>query len=179
MHFSFMFKVFVGAVVAGWVTWGSTWLGSTLVKPQEADVRGFQVAVAATIATAAPEVEEAPVDVIALIAEIDIAKGERVFKKCSACHNAAAGAKNKVGPNLWNIVNQDKAAVAGFSYSGALTGLDGAWTYENLNEFLTSPKDYAPGNKMTYRGLKKPEDRAAVIAWLRAQADAPAPLPGQ
>ena len=75
------------------------------------------------------------------------------------------------------VVGRTKAAVDGFSYSGALTDMGGDWSYENLDAFLASPRSYAPGNKMTFNGLKKPADRAAVIAYLRSLSDAPKPLP--
>ena len=87
------------------------------------------------------------------------------------------GGANKVGPALWNIVNADKGAVDGFSYSGALVAFGGQWDYAALNAFLYKPKAYISGTKMNFAGLKKPSDRANMIAYLRQQADAPAALP--
>ena len=116
-------------------------------------------------------------DLATLLASADPAEGEKVFKKCKACHTAEQGGPNRVGPNLWGIVDRPKGGHEGFSYSDAITGLGGDWTYADLNAFLEKPKDYAPGTKMTFAGLKKPEDRAAVIAYLRTLSDSPKPLP--
>jgi len=131
-------------------------------------------------------VEEAPAEGAAeaekpaafFLASADVAKGEAQFKKCAACHNAAAGGANGTGPNLHGIVGASIAAKPGFSYSDALKGKGGErWTFDNLWAWLKSPKAYAPGNKMSFAGISKPEDRAAVIAWLNTQSASPLPLP--
>lgn len=113
---------------------------------------------AALILTAAPA-----------LAEGDPAKGEKVFKKCMACHAVEADAPKKVGPNLHLIVNRPTAIVEGFAYSDAMKALGAeghVWTPEELDKFLESPKTLVPGTKMTFAGLKKPEERADVIAYL-------------
>lgn len=112
------------------------------------------------------------------LASADAAKGEAVFKKCAACHNAASGGANGTGPNLHGVVGGPIAAKAGFSYSDALGGMKGKnWDFDALWAWLKSPKAYAPGNKMSFAGISKPEDRAAVIAWLNTQSASPLPLP--
>ncbi len=117
-------------------------------------------------------------DFAQLLAAADPATGEHDAKICKACHNFEAGAGNKIGPDLHGVVGRKIASVEGFTYSSALQGKDGVWDYDHLNEFLTSPKAFAPGTKMTFVGLKKPEQRAAVIAYLRSITDNPPPLPG-
>ena len=112
-----------------------------------------------------------------LLKAADPAAGEKVAGKCKACHDLSKGGPNKIGPNLWDIVGAKQAHLDNFSYSDAVKGLGGQWTYENLDKFLTKPKDYAPGTKMAFPGLPKPEDRAAVIAYLRTLSDSPKPLP--
>ena len=104
-----------------------------------------------------------------MVAAADVAKGEKVFKKCKACHALEDG-KNRVGPHLYNLLDRDIANVEGFKYSDALAGLDGAWTADELSAFLEKPKDYAPGTKMSFAGLRKEEDRAAVIAYIQSAA---------
>ncbi|MDA0675952.1 MAG: cytochrome c family protein, partial [Proteobacteria bacterium] len=104
--------------------------------------------------------------------------GAKVFTRCAACHTATQGGANKVGPNLWDVVGGDIGGhIPGFNYSPALTRKDGEWTYENLDQFLASPKDFAPGTRMTFAGIKRAQERADVIAYLRAQSAQPKPLP--
>ncbi len=112
----------------------------------------------------AEEVVEGP-DLAELLASADIGKGERVFKKCAACHGLEDGV-NGTGPHLFNIVGRDISAVDGFGYSGALVKVADVWTPENLDGFLKKPKSWAPGTAMGFNGLAKPEDRANLIAYL-------------
>ncbi len=107
----------------------------------------------------------------------DAAKGEQVFKKCAACHNADKGGANALGPNLWATLGKPHGHVAGFAYSDALKGKPGSWDFASMSEWLANPKKYAPGTKMTFAGLSNPEDRANVIAFLNARSDSPLPLP--
>jgi len=113
---------------------------------------------------------------VALIAAGDVAKGEKVAKKCKACHVFDEGGKNRLGPALWGVVGRDIGSHEGFKYSAALSELDGAWTYEELDKFLTAPKSYVAGTKMVFAGLKKEDDRADLLAYLRTLATEPAPL---
>ncbi|WP_025897799.1 c-type cytochrome [Sneathiella glossodoripedis] len=112
-----------------------------------------------------------------LMASADEAKGEKVFKKCGSCHTVEEGGANKIGPNLYGILGKAMASVEGFSYSDALVELGGEWGYEELNAFLTKPKDYVKGTKMSFAGLKKPTDRADLIAYLRTLGSSSVPLP--
>ena len=112
-----------------------------------------------------------------LLASASIENGERIYKKCGACHNYQKDSKSKIGPNLWEIINRPKGNIEGFSYSDALITSGGIWTYEELNNFLYNPKKYIVGTKMNFAGLKKAEDRANLILWLRKNSDNPASLP--
>ena len=143
-----------------------------------------KVATGAAIAVAAKKpVPKITADVAAteslavLLASADIAKGKKLFKKCAVCHTTDSGGKNKIGPNLWNIVNAERGKKAGFSYSKPLMAMAGNWTYGSLDTFLTKPRSYIKGTKMQFSGIKKATDRAAVIAFLRRLSDMPAPLP--
>lgn len=124
----------------------------------------------------------APVEVIlplpALLAKAEIDHGKKVAKKCKSCHTFAKDGGHKVGPNLWDIVEKAIAGKGGFVYSGALSELSQQpWDYASLDAFLLKPAQFAKGTKMSFAGIKKPEDRAALILYLRSLSDSPAPLP--
>jgi cytochrome c len=177
MHFSVIEKLGASVLIVAWLIYGVNVLGNTLVHvEQHASTMPMQEKAGGEAPAA--EAPAAPVDIVPLIAAADAAAGEKVFGKCKACHTVAKGGPNGVGPNLWNVVGGPHAHIEGFSYSAAMAGMhDKKWTYEELNTFLAEPKAYAPGTKMTFAGLKKPEERAAVIAFLRNHADSPLPLP--
>ena len=119
------------------------------------------------------EAEE--VDLAALVAAADPAKGEKVFNKCKSCHKVEDGA-NGLGPHLWGVVNRDIGSVSGFGYSGALADMEGNWDLAALDAFLADPKGFASGTKMAFAGLKKPEDRVNLIVWLNQADGSPEPL---
>lgn len=115
-------------------------------------------------------------DLEAALNNAELAKGERVLKKCAACHTVEQDGKNKVGPNIYGIVGGSVAAVEGFKYSKALTAYGGEWTVERLDAFLTKPRNEVKGTKMSFAGLKKEQDRANLIAYLNTFSDAPLTL---
>ncbi len=123
--------------------------------------------------------EDAGPSLLALIGVADMDAGKKLVKRCASCHGFAQGGPNKIGPNLWGIVGAAVAAHEGYSYSSALSAMGGEWSYEALDAFLAKPKDYAPGTKMTFAGIKKPGDRANIIGFLRMLSENPAPLPGE
>lgn len=112
-----------------------------------------------------------------LMADADPSKGETLTRACTACHTFAKNAPHKTGPNLWDVVNQDKGGKAGFAYSEAMTSVAGNWSYEALNVYLYAPAEYVSGTKMNYKGMKNAGDRADLIAYLRGLSDEPPALP--
>ena len=126
---------------------------------------------------AAADEPEPAMSLAALLADADPAKGQKVFKKCAACHTVDDGGKNKVGPNLWNIVNRPIASHEGFNYSGAMAELEGVWDFERLSAFIADPKGNVPGTKMAFKGVSKEGDRGNVLAYLRSLSAEPAELP--
>ena len=149
------------------------------VKHHEMEETAYKIDVPESgeaVSEAAPK-EEVIEPISLFLANASLEKGEKLFKKCSACHNYEKDSANKVGPNLWNLINRPKANVEGFAYSKALATLSGKWSYEELNKFLYKPKLYAKGTKMNYAGLSKVKDRANLIAWLRTKSDNPVSLP--
>ncbi|MEM8787817.1 MAG: cytochrome c family protein [Pseudomonadota bacterium] len=111
--------------------------------------------------------DEPEIDFAALYAAADAGAGERLFRACAACHGLEDGA-NGVGPHLYNIVGRDIGAAGGFDYSDALAGMGEVWTPENLSGFIEAPSSWAPGTKMSYRGMRDVEDRANLIAYLES-----------
>ncbi|WP_367716451.1 cytochrome c family protein [Nitratireductor sp. GISD-1A_MAKvit] len=142
---------------------------------------GYAIEVAEDDGAGASDEPAEPESIAPLLASADAGKGENIFKRCQACHTVDEGGANKVGPNLWEIVDRPVAGHEGFGYSAALQefaeGGSVTWTYENLDHFLASPKGLVPGTAMAFAGLKKIEDRANLIAYLRQHAATPAPLP--
>ena len=124
----------------------------------------------------ADKVEEV-VDIKALLALGDLAHGEKVFKKCSACHMIAADGKNKIGPNLWGVIGRTAGAIDDYNYSKAMKAYAKEWTFEEMNSYLIKPQAYIKGTKMAFAGLRKEKDRASVILYLNQNSDSPLPLP--
>ena len=120
---------------------------------------------------------EDKIDIATLIAMGDIARGEKVFKKCAACHSIVKGGKNNIGPALYNVVGRNVGAVDDYKYSKALSSYGKAWTFEELNGYLLKPAKWIKGTKMAFAGLRKEKDRASVILYLNQNSDSPMPLP--
>ena len=149
-----------------------------MFSPAKPAKPGYEVAVTEEPAQGAKPEATAPAEPIEkLLASASVEKGEQAAKKCVACHTFTKGGPNRVGPNLWGIINRPKASEAGFAYSDAIKSKGGNWTIDDLNAFLTSPRGYAPGTKMTFVGLPRGTERADIIAYLNSLADSPAPLP--
>ena len=135
------------------------------------------VELASSINTTAEVKEVVQLDIKEIMALGDLTHGEKVFKKCSACHIVAKGGKNLIGPALYGVVGRPVAAVEGYAYSKALKAHEKNWSFEELNAFLLKPKSYIKGTKMSYAGLRKDKDRASVILYLNSQSDSPLPKP--
>ncbi len=176
---SFEWNKIFGGVLAGLLAVLGTSIASDLMFARHLPEKpGYEVAGVEEAPAAGAPAAEAEKPAAFYLASADVAKGEAVFKKCAACHNAAPGGANGTGPALHGIVGRPIAAAAGFGYSDALKGMAGKpWDWDALWSWLKSPKAYAPGNKMSFAGIAKPEDRAAVIAWLNTQSSSPLPLP--
>ena len=130
-----------------------------------------------TISTSAESAEEKKIDIAALMALGDITAGEKVFKKCAACHSIIKGGKNNIGPALYNVVGRKTGVVADYKYSKALSSFNKEWTFEELNGYLIKPAKWIKGTKMAFAGLRKEKDRASVIKYLNQNSDSPIPLP--
>ena len=166
--------------IAGWVLFsGIVALGSSIVagemfKSERPEKMGYPIAGVVEEGAGAAAAEQ-PIEVY--LAKADPTKGQQVFNKCMACHNADKGGANQLGPNLWDVIGEPVGQGKGFAFSDALSKKGGTWSWDNLSQWLTSPKAFAPGTKMTFAGLGNPEDRANVIAFLNSHSDSPKPLP--
>ena len=140
---------------------------------------GYSVEVEAanTVSTTSSSTTSDKIDISALMAMGDIAHGEKVFKKCAACHSIVKGGKNAIGPALYNVVGRKVGAVEDYKYSKALAAYDKEWTFEELNGFLIKPAKWVKGTKMAYAGLRKEKDRASVILYMNSKSDSPKALP--
>ena len=146
-------------------------------KPKKSayKVEGVELALVSKIATEVKDVVQ--LDIKEILAMGNLAHGEKVFKKCSACHLVAKGGKNKIGPALYGIVGKDSAVSEGYSYSKAMKAHGKSWSFEELNAYLLKPQSYIKGTKMAFAGLRKDKDRASVILYLNSQSDSPLPKP--
>ncbi len=123
------------------------------------------------------KVVEAKVDIAALMALGDVISGEKIFKKCAACHSIVKGGKNNIGPALYNVVGRKVGLISDYKYSKAMSEYKKAWTFEELNGYLIKPAKWIKGTKMSFAGLRKEKDRASVIKYLNQNSDNPLPLP--
>ena len=115
-------------------------------------------------------------DIMTLFASTSAADGEKIFKKCAACHNIAKGGGNKIGPALWGVLGRQVGSISDYKYSKAMTAHGKPWSFEEMNGFLTKPKDWIKGTKMSFLGLKSEKERAAVILYMNEKTDNPLPL---
>ena len=120
---------------------------------------------------------ESSVEISSILSLGDVTHGEKVFKKCAACHSINKDGKNKIGPKLYNVVGKATGATSDYKYSKALISYSKTWTFEELNGFLIKPAKWIKANKMGFAGLKNDKDRASVILYLNQNSDNPQPLP--
>ena len=185
---SFEFNKIAGAFLLALLTTTVIgYAGNALVNPHKLEKNAFAIDVSAVAAAPAggPAPAAAKIDPVApLLAAASVDAGKTVAQRqCASCHSFDKGGRNAVGPNLWGVMTAAKGRTEGFRYSQAMqtaakqSGDDAKWTYENVNSFLANPKGYMNGTLMAFAGLRSAQDRANVIAYLRGQSDAPAPLP--
>ena len=145
-------------------------------KPEKS---AYKVEILETDSVAASKIDKVveKVDIVALLALGDISHGEKVFKKCAACHLVNKGGENKIGPALYGVIGRKVASKKDYKYSKAMANYDKDWTFEEMNGYLKKPQSYIKGTKMAFAGLRKEKDRASVILYLNQNSDNPVPLP--
>ena len=173
-------KIIAAVLMVALLIIGIGKLSDVIFHVEKPKTPGYAVEVAEAVNTSAEsgsKTVEEKVDIAALLATGDLATGEKVFKKCAACHSIVKGGKNNIGPALYNVVNRKIGSVNDYKYSKALSEYGKEWTFEELNGYLIKPAKWIKGTKMAFAGLRKEKDRASVILYLNKNSDNPLPLP--
>ncbi|MEK9787078.1 MAG: cytochrome c family protein [Candidatus Pelagibacter sp.] len=172
-------KIVAAVLLVALLVIGIGKLSNVIFYVEKPEKPGYAVEVqqASTSTTATVTAEDKTVDIAALMALGDVNAGEKIFKKCAACHSINQGGANKIGPALYNVVGRKIGGVADYKYSKAFVEYGKEWNFEELNGFLIKPSKWIKGTKMAYAGLRKEEDRASVIKYLNQNSDSPLPLP--
>lgn len=176
----FFNKIAAALLIPGVLAGGSAFVARLVFHEAQAGKQAYVIAEGEAQVASAPQTASKPAgpgEISPMLVRADVKKGKRVAKKCASCHTFDKGGKNRIGPNLWNVVGAKPASVAGFGFSSTLKGLGGAWGYEELNRFLYKPRDYAKGTKMSFPGLNSAPARADLIAYLRSLSDSPKAMP--
>jgi cytochrome c len=172
-------KIIAAVLMVALLVIGIGKLSNIIFHVEKPKTPGYAVEVqqATTVSSSVEAAVVEKVDIAALMAMGDITAGEKIFKKCAACHSITKGGKNNIGPALWNVVGRKTGAVTDYKYSKALASFDKEWTFEELNGYLIKPAKWIKGTKMAFAGLRKEKDRASVIKYLNQNSDNPVPLP--
>ena len=173
-------KVIAAILMVALLIIGIGKLSNVIFHVEKPETPGYSVEVEqATVVSSeiSTQPTEDKIDIAALIAMGDLATGEKVFKKCAACHSIIKGGKNNIGPALYNVVGRQVGVVNDYKYSKALSAYGKEWTFEELNGYLLKPAKWIKGTKMAFAGLRKEKDRASVILYLNQNSDNPLPLP--
>ena len=145
-------------------------------KPEKSAYQIADIAATTTRETTSESSSAGSGDIMALLASASVADGKKIFKKCAACHSIAKGGANKIGPALWGVLGRQAASISDYKYSKAMAAHGKTWSFEEMNKFLFKPKDWIKGTKMSFAGLKKETERAAVILYMNNNTDNPLPL---
>jgi len=168
-------KIFTAIIITILIVVGINKVSDLIFDSHNKSVVAYKVeAPEGSIAKADSEIS---IDLSSLFVKGDVSHGEKVFKKCAACHSINQNGKNKIGPKLWNVMFRPAGSVTDYKYSKALSGYKKDWTWEEMNGFLIKPAKWVKGNKMGFAGLKSEKDRASVILYLNQNSDNPKPLP--
>ena len=172
-------KIVAAVLMVALLVIGIGKLSNVIFHVEKPKTPGYAVEVeqTTTVSSSTEKAVEEKVDIASLMAMGDIALGEKVFKKCAACHSIVKGGKNNIGPALYNVVGRKTGAVTDYKYSKALASFEKEWTFEELNGYLIKPAKWIKGTKMAFAGLRKEKDRASVIKYLNQNSDNPVPLP--
>ena len=169
-------KILAAVLVVFLVVFGIGKISDIVFHVEKPNTSAYKVEFAETVGSATSESVQT-VDIAALLALGTVEHGQKVFKKCSACHSIKKGGRNNIGPALYNVLGRNMGALEDYKYSKALIAFGKDWTFNEMNSFLIKPTSYIKGTKMAFAGLKKEKDRASVILYMNANSDSPLVLP--
>ena len=172
-------KIVAAVLMVALLVIGIGKLSDVIFHVEKPETPGYAVDVeeATTVSSSAKASVEEKIDINALMAMGDLTHGEKVFKKCAACHSIVKGGKNNIGPALYNVVGRKIGVVSDYKYSKALASYGKEWTVGELNGYLIKPAKWIKGTKMAFAGLRKEKDRASVILYMNSKSDSPKALP--
>ena len=174
-----MNKIIVSIVLAIILVFGINKIADVIFFVKKPEKSAYQVAMTTTASTTAAKTNSENSEfgnITALFASTSASDGAKIFKKCAACHSIAQGGANKIGPALWGVLGRKAGTVPGYKYSKSIVAYGKPWSFEEMDGFLTKPKDWIKGTKMAFVGLKNAKDRAAVILYMNENTDNPLPL---
>jgi len=172
-----MNKIIVSIVFAVILIFGINKIADVIYYTEKPEKSAYQISeLTSTESTTSSEDNSDSGNIFAVFASTSAAEGEKVFKKCAACHSISEGGGNKIGPALWGVLGKKAGSVSDYKYSKAIIAYGKSWTFEEMNGFLTKPKDWIKGTKMSFAGLKNPKERAAVILYMNENTKNPLPL---
>ena len=172
-------KIVAAVLMVALLVIGIGKLSDVIFHVEKPETPGYAVDVeeATTVSSSTKSSVEEKIDIDALMAMGDLTHGEKVFKKCTACHQIAAGGKNMIGPNLWGVIGRTAGSVSDYKYSKAMIDYGKEWSFEEMNSYLIKPQAYVKGTKMAFAGLRKEKDRASVILYMNSKSASPKALP--
>ena len=173
-------KIIAAILMVAILVIGLSKISDAIFYVEKPETPGYSVEVEQMVSASTTNTEEKIeklVDIAALMSMGDVVTGEKIFKKCAACHSIVKGGKNNIGPALYNVVGRKVGVVSDYKYSKALVEYKKEWTFEELNGYLIKPAKWIKGTKMAFAGLRKEKDRASVIKYLNQNSDNPLPLP--
>ncbi len=172
-----MNKIIVSIILAVILILGINKITDVIYYVEKPEKSAYQVAeITTAVDTAKAEANTESGNIMTLFASVSASEGASVFKKCAACHTINQGGANKIGPALWGVLGRKAGSVSGYKYSKAITAYGKVWTFDEMNGFLTKPKDWIKGTKMSFAGLKNEKERAAIILYMNENSSNPLPL---
>ena len=171
-----MNKIIASIILAVILVLGINKITDFIFYVEKPEKSAYQVANVKTTTTETASASSGSGEIMALLASASVADGKKVFKKCAACHSIAKGGSHKIGPALWGVLGRKAGSISDYKYSKAMVAHGKTWSFKEMNEFLTKPKNWIKGTKMTFVGLKKETERAAVILYMNNNTDIPLPL---